>query len=251
MPLKSSFLFQEILMKNLFLSLWIVFFASCPLHAQNGAAVETPEVKGRVAWFVYTSMPEGVENPMMVMTGKDLVQVTLSKRSPSDPVKIPDDGILRIVRKVENPEDPKKPSYKILAQATIAKEVNKALIILIPAAKNPEGLLFQAGVEDLANFKGGDWLYINMTKLRVGIEMGKTKMELKPSEIKIYNPPSLSEPTNMPIRYNYYNPEKEQWKILSASTVVIYPTRREICIFSWDPRYDRVDYHGITFPVSE
>jgi hypothetical protein len=28
------------------------------------------------------------------------------------------------------------------------------------------------------------------------------------------------------------------------------PTRREICIFSWDPQYNRVDYHGITFAVA-
>jgi hypothetical protein len=38
--------------------------------------------------------------------------------------------------------------------------------------------------------------------------------------------------------------------MLSASTIVLQSTRREICIFSWDVSLERVDYHGITFPVT-
>lgn len=41
-----------------------------------------------------------------------------------------------------------------------------------------------------------------------------------------------------------------QSDLLRASPVVLLPTRREICIFSWDPRFGRIDYHGLTFPVS-
>jgi hypothetical protein len=51
------------------------------------------------------------------------------------------------------------------------------------------------------------------------------------------------------VSYSYFHPEKNEWKVLSASTIVLYPTRREICIFSWDPRFKRMDYHGITLPV--
>jgi hypothetical protein len=53
----------------------------------------------------------------------------------------------------------------------------------------------------------------------------------------------------MPIRYRYFHPVENEWKMLSASTVGIMPTRREICIFSYDERFKRIDYHGITFPV--
>jgi hypothetical protein len=194
-------------------------------------------------------MPEGLENPVSVMTGKDIVSVTLSKRAPSDPVKIPADGLLRIVRKVENPDDPKKPLYITLAQAMVPEGVVDALIILTPAVKNPKGLVFQSKVLDLAHFKGGNSLYLNMTQLQVRVDLGKANMVVKPGEIKIHDDPSLSEPTNIPIRYSYYHTEKKEWKLLSASTIVAYPTRREICIFSWDPRYNRIDYHGITFPV--
>jgi len=236
-------------MKNLFLCLWTAFFAVSPLIAQDDAGGEERQAKGRVAWFVYTSMPEGLENTVSVMSGKEISEVTLSKRSPSEPVKIPADGILRIVRKLDVSKEPGKPAYMTLAQANIPEGVGKALIILIPAAKNPEGLLFQTKIQDLASFKGGDSLYLNMTNLRVGVELGKTTMEIKPGEVRISDAPAPSEPVNMPIRYSYFHPVKQEWKMLSASTIVVYPTRREICIFSWDPRFNRVNYHGITFPV--
>lgn len=236
-------------MKNLFLCLLIGFSAVSPLIAQDDGGDEPRKARGRVAWFVYTSMPDGLENPVSIMSGEDLIEVTLSKRSPSRPVKIPADGILRIVRKVDNLENPGKPAYLTIARAKVAKGVNKALIVLMPVSKNSRGLLFQTQIQDLATFKGGDWLYLNMTNLKVNVTLGKTNLEVKPGASKIHKAPRLSEPVNIPIRYSYYHPVKKQWKMLSASTVVLRPTRREICIFSWDPRFKRIDYHGITFPV--
>ena len=218
--------------------------------AQEAASREPHQAKGRVAWLVYTSMPEGFENPVSVLTGKDIVKVTLSKRAASEAVHIPADGCLRIVRPSENP-DPKQPQYLTLAQANIPDGVSKALIILVPAAAPQGDLVFQAKVQDLATFTGGSYLYLNLTSLNVGVEMGTTKLALKPGDTKIYAAPVLEKATNVPLRYSFFEPTQHQWQVLSASTVVLQSTRREICIFSWDPRFGRVDYHGITFPVTQ
>lgn len=238
-------------MRTALLHLWIGFLAVSPLSAQDNETREARPAGGRLAYFVYSSMPEEMENPVTVMTGKDLGQLSLSKRSTSEPVKIPADGIIRIVRRLENPQDPAKPSYLTLAQVQIPEGVSKALVILVPIPKTESGLLFRAKVQDLATFNGGDYLYLNLTNMQVGVEMGTTKIGLKPGETKIYNPPDPTGAANMPIRYSFYHPTQQQWKMLSASTVVLRPTRREICIFGWDPRFNRVDYHGITFPVSD
>lgn len=238
-------------MKSVLLHFWIGFLAVSPLSAQDDDNREPRQASGRVAYFVYTSMPEEVDNPVTVMTGKDLAQLTLSKRSTSEPVKIPADGIIRLVRRMENPQDPAKPTFLTLGQVQIPDGVGKALVILVPVPKTQSGLLFRAKVQDLAAFKGGDYLYLNLTTMQVGIEMGTTKIALPPGETKIYTAPDLAVSTNMPIRYSFYHPTQQQWKMLSASTVVLQPTRREICIFSWDARFNRVDYHGITFPVTQ
>jgi len=218
--------------------------------AQEVSVEDKPQVpKDRLAWFIYTRMPEDMENPVSVMSDKDVVPVTLSKRSASDPVKVPADGIIRIVRKAEKPKDPENPEYLTLAQALVPEKVEQSLIILTPSDPNPEGLVFQCRVVDLAGFKGGSILYLNMTQKEVRVELGKIKTIIKPDESEFFSDPALSKPASMAINYSFYHPEKKEWKMLSSSTIVVYPTRREICLFSWDPRYERIDYHGISFPV--
>ncbi len=238
-------------MQKVFLSLFLGIFALSPLCAQTEKPPE-PEKKaaGRVAYFVYTSIPDDVENPVTIMTGTETTQLNLSKRAASEGVKIPADGIIRLVKKMDNPQDPAKPIWKTLAQTTIAENINKALVILLPAPKNTNGIVFQARILDLAGFKGGDYLYLNLTTLNVLVEMGTTKIEIKPGETKIYDCPKLAGPTNVAIRYNFFHPKLQEWQMLSASTVVLRDTRREICIFNWDAQYERMDYLGITFPVT-
>lgn len=235
-------------MKNILLCLFLGFYIASPLFAQENGDGKPPQLKGRVAWFVYTNMPKGVENPVNVMSGKDISQVLLSKLSPSDPVKIPADGILRIVRRIENPKDPKNPTYLTLAEAIVPKTVSAAMIILMPAPKNPKGLVFRAKVQDLAAMKGGDTMFLNMTNLKIGIELGKEKLVVVPGQGKIHNPLGTKKTVSLPIRLSYFHPKRKKWDMITASTVALYSTRRELCIFNWDVQFQRVDFESITFP---
>lgn len=238
-------------MKNVLLCLCLGFCAASPLFAQADGSAEPRQAKGRVAWFVYTSVPEGLENPVSVMSGKDVSQLLLSKLSPSDPVKIPADGILRIVRKIENPKDSEKPEYITLAQATVPETVSNAIVILMPVAKNSNGLLFKTKVQDLAGFKGGDTMFLNMTNLKIGVELGKEKIQIEPGQSNIHNPLGGSKSVSLPIRLSFFHPERQEWDMITASTVALYSTRREMCIFNWDTRFNRVDYESITFPATQ
>jgi hypothetical protein len=220
-----------------------------PLFAQDQAPSEPEAPRGRVAWFVSTSIPAGLENPVAYISGTDVGEVTLSKRSPSESVKIPADGVLRLVRKIPNPEDPEKPKYLTLAQATVPEGVNQALLILVPTSQKPGEMVFNTKVQDLARFKNGDWMYLNLTTQDVRVDMGKTVIPLKSGATALFDASAYKEPTNLPIRYSIFRKEDQQWQMLSASTVVIYPTRREMCIFSWDEQFNRINYHGITLPL--
>jgi len=230
--------------------LLIVLCVTSVADAQNSSEREPRAARGRLAWIVYTSMPEGVANPVTVMTGRDILEVALSKRSPSEPVRIPQDGILKIVRESDQPAGSGQTPYLTLAQAYVPEGVNRALIILMPASQPRGDLIFNAKVQDLAKFKGGDWMFLNLTNVQVGVDMGQTSMVMKPGQIQIYDASASAGAELMPIRYRYFHPVQEEWKMLSASTIGIVPTRREICIFSIDPRFQRIEYHGITFPVS-
>lgn len=236
-------------MKKYLLCVCLLFSAFLPLVGQDDSGGTAKREAGRLVWFVYTAMPDGVKNPVKVLGGKEVTEVKLDAYMASEPVKIPDDGIIRIVRDIPPPEIGGKPKYVVLAEARIPESVRKALIILAPLAK-PEGdLLFQAKVQDLASFKGGDRLFINLSDTNIGVKIGDTSVTVPAKQANTYSSPILAEPANMPIIYNYYHPEQKKWKLLTATTVVIMPTRREICIFNNGSRLGKIEKHGILFPV--
>lgn len=238
-------------MKNLLIHFLVLLCGGLALAAEKADDSAARQPRGRLAWFVYTSLPKDIENPVDVMTDSKITRVMLSARAASAPVRIPADGVIRIVRKVDDPKNPAKFTYLTLAQAAVADGVAEALIILIPITNPQDSRVFHARVQDLASFKGGDSLYLNLTNLNIGVELGKTSIPIKPGETKIHNAPPLDKPTDIPIRYSFYQPVQKKWQTISASTIVQQATRREICIFSWDPRFERVDYRGITFPVTQ
>ena len=238
-------------MRSVTRHLILALCASSLLAAQNEEDGQTNKARGRTAWFVATSTPEGLENPITVLSGKDLIEITLSKRSASEAVKIPQDGILRVVRKTDKPVKPGELPYITLAQATVAEGIHKALVILVPNGKQGDERIFNTAVHDLSKFKGGDWMFLNLANVNVAVDMGKTNLEVKPGQTRIFDSPPLNAPIDMPIRYRFFHPVQKEWKMLSASTIMLYPTRREICIFSVDPFFKRLEYHGITFPPLE
>lgn len=231
-------------------SLLVTLSFLLPLAAQEDEDGEKRQPRGRLAWFIVTSLPDGLENPVRVMTGNKIEEVILSRRMSSGPVKIPADGIIRMVRPVAAPETPDGPAYETLAQVRIPDGMQKAAVILIAADEKQAPLVYTTKVQDLSEFTGGDFLFMNFTTANMMVRLGDKRLPLKPGASRIFRAPALDQPLNTPISYHYFHPTKQEWKMLSASTVVMQPTRREICIFNWDPRYQRVSTHGITFPVT-
>jgi hypothetical protein len=156
-------------MKLLFSVLAVVSIGFHPLFAQEDSGEAAKKASaGRIAWFVAASIPENLENPVKVMTEGKITEMFLSTRQSSDPVKIPADNVISLVKEIEGPKDPSKPPYHILAKAAIPEQFQKVLIILVPTGKAPgEGLAFHTKVQDLSGFKGGDYYFLNLTKANV------------------------------------------------------------------------------------
>lgn len=238
-------------MRKLLGQLCFLFAFILPLVAQTETDTEKRDATGRTAWFACLAKPDDLENPVKVLAGEKLTELDLPQYMASKAVKIPTDGIIRIVRMVPDPANPAKPKYLVLAEAKIPESVREALVILNPLAK-PEGdLLFLTKVQDLASFKGGDRLYINLSDTNIRVRLGKTTVPVAPARSNIYESPKLAEPANMPIMYEFYHPLRKEWKILSASTIVLRPTRREIFVFNNGTRLGNIKKHGILFPVPQ
>lgn len=231
------------------LSLILLTLSMAP--AQDAAPEEKREEKGRQARFVCTSLPEGLENPVRVQSGKEIVPVVISKYNASDAVKIPADGIIRIVREIPNPKDPQSPQYLTLAQATIPETINEAVIILVPMEKSANGLIFHTKVQDVGAFKGGETMFLNLTNTKIGIELGTAKIALDSGQVKTHNPLGTSTTVSLPIRLSFFDAGKKEWAMITASTVALYASRRELCMFIWDSRFNRVDFESVTLPAAK
>lgn len=229
--------------------LTLLLFGTSILHAQESGDAEERKLRGRKVWLVATHMPDDVENPLTVMVGKEFHKIAMSKRRASKAVAMEDQQIVRIVRLIPNPEDPEKPTIKVLAQASVPINMRQALVILIPVKKEGQDIRFHTKVQDLTKFRGGDYLFLNLTPNKVAVQLGEQKLGVAPGETSIYDASEIKESTNAEVRYHFFDAVKSDWQLISASTVVLRPTRRELCIFSWSEQYKRIDYHGITFPV--
>ena len=236
-------------MRKVLCFICLLFLGILPLAAQSNSGDFKPRKPGRSAWFACTSIPDSVENPVKVMSDGKLTELKLPRYMASDPVKIPADGIIRIVREVPDPEDPAKIKYLVLAEAKIPENVREALIILFPLPKPKGDLIFKTKVQDLASFKGGDRFYINLSNTHIRVKLGDTKVTVAPKKANIYKAPVLAKPINMPIMYQFYHPVQKKWRIMSASTVVLRPTRREINIFNDGTRIGNIKKHKVLFPV--
>ena len=183
------------------------------------------------------------------MSGKDVVDLELPRFMASKPVRIPEDGVIRIVREIPDPEDDTKVKYLVLAEATIAAGVDEALIILLPLPEPKGNLIFATMVQDLASFKGGDRMFINLSKTPVRIKFGETIVNVAPKKVNIYRPKNLARPTNMPVMYEFYHSVQKRWRMITASTIVLRPTRREINVFNEGTRIGNIQKHKILFPL--
>jgi len=207
--------------------------------------------QGRTVFICASSIPDDIDNPTLIQTSRGITELTLSRRSSSQPVQVPADGQVAVVREIPDPANPEEMIYQALARATVPEGVNQALIMLmaLPEAQ-PNGIRFHATVHDLSEFRGGGYMFLNLTRVNVEVRMGDERLRIAPGRNTISNARNTGEVSTVPISYHFHDPRSDEWRLISASTVARIPTRREIAIFSWDERYNRISYHGITFPVA-
>jgi len=90
---------------------------------------------------------------------------------------------------------------------------------------------------------------INLSNSQVRVRFGDTKVDVPARDANLYAAPKITKPTNMPVMYEFFHPEQKKWRMLTASTVVLRPTRREIHVFNEGSRVGKIEKHKILFPI--
>ena len=217
-----------------------------PLQGQV-PALDGEKDTGRRAWIVVADSTESLANPLTVLTAEKVLKVQMFAREVGDPIPVDKTGVVKVVKVVNGPDG--KVAYQNLAVAQLGEKVREALIVLIPKGEKEEGLMFKSNVIDLADFKKGGCLYVNLVKTHIGITIGDLKAKVPPGGIKFINALENQKDDVLPIRFVYEIPKdpKPDWKLMTASQIPLYMSRREICIFFFNKEIENVDFRGMTF----
>jgi hypothetical protein len=204
---------------------YTICFGALLLFACQCVSAQTPtekakEVSGRKAWLVATSMPDDVSNPLKILSNNELHEVKIYLRSIVHPVKVDDTGIVRAVKEIVS--DNGQVSYENLSLSTLPEGVREALIVLVPRKDGAAGLRFNSKVIDLAEFKGGGCLYVNLVGTKIGIVVGEHKALVKPGEMKFINALGEKEKEAKLVSFFYEVPKEEEWKLMNSFKKGIY-----------------------------
>ena len=220
-------------------------FLTAFVHAQ-----QQPKLGARKAWFALTFDVPEEHNPASILVGSDVVEVILNQRQVGRPIQIPKDGMIRFIEQGEVDPATNKPKITVLGKAVIPEKIRNALVILSPTPEKEAPLIYRTSVQDLGRFQGGNIMYLNLTNTKVAVTIGDERLIVDPARRQIHVPPKRNAPFAAPVSYHFQDPADKRWKLLSASTIAVNPKRREICVFSPDPRFNRINYRGIMFPVA-
>lgn len=236
------------ILKSVWFCCMTLVVATC-LSAQPALPGEDKEPRRR-AWVVVANTPESLANPLPVMSGGKVHEVRLHPREIGDPIPVDKNGAIRVVKAITKPNG--EIAYEDLARCVMAEGVREALIVLVAKEEDEEGLLFKSKVIDLSKFKEGGCLYVNLVKTKIGITIGEEKATVPPGGMEFINLPGDQKAVVKPIRFFYEIPKKAEdkeaeWKLMTASRMAIYRSRREICIFFYDKEIENVNFRGIHF----
>jgi hypothetical protein len=92
-------------------------------------------------------------------------------------------------------------------------------------------------------------MYINLSKSRIGVEIGRNKKMVNPGGLEILSVAAGNEEESIPYRYSYFQSDKQRWMPVSASVTIASMLQREVFIFSASQDTGRIRCKGITFPV--
>jgi hypothetical protein len=212
-----------------------------------GQTPTEPEVKGRRAWVVATTIPEDVPNPLPVMAGERLHEVRMHLRSVGQAIPIDESGVVRAVKPITGEDG--EITYQELSRSRVPEGVREALIVLVPDTRGSDGTGFRSKVIDLSKFKKGGCLYVNLVKTKIGITIDEQKTVVKPGGMEFINPLAREDQGVFTVGFFYevFDQPDAEWKLMTSSKMAIYRSRREICIFYYNEEIDNVDFRGIPF----
>lgn len=214
----------------------IILFAALQCEAQE------PTAKVSAAFYAFVTVP-GHESVMVPSAAGSFEEIRLSTANIVGPHScVVTDGKITI-HSAGATEGNGKLSRPVIASCAIKKEMNKALVLLFPAAKDAAEkyrcLVFN---HDLADFPLGVYRLVNLSDKPVRGAVGREFVKAEPGGIA--NLEIKGEPGQiLPVRFEFS--EKERWNLLTETRAAVRKDRRWLMFIYQDPSTGRMNIRSI------
>ncbi len=202
-------------------------------------------------WFAcITELKGGLSSPISIVSDKRKFQVELPNFQVSESVKLKS-GNFRITRSLPKTFELEEIKRLTLCKVKIPANMSRALVLLQPIVDSKGRSSYTAKVQRMSNFKGGDRLYVNLSDYEMKVSIGAKTVRVAPSRSAMYGAPDLhNESKSVPIMHELFHPKKKKWIKAFASTTVLRPKRRRICVFRNGRRMAKIKKHYLLFTVA-
>jgi hypothetical protein len=141
------------------------------------------------------------------------------------------------------------PSFKVFGQAPALAAPKQLLLLVRKGQKNEDGFDVLPIDNDVGNFGGGKFLFMNLAKVDIAGEVGGQKFAVKPGGNTIVKP--HPEPNGRMFHATFYFRHNEEPKPFFTSKWPANPMARSLVFFFHDPVSKQLSMHSIRDIVPE
>jgi hypothetical protein len=199
------------------------------------------EVSLQFVSFPISENSEPIE--LLVGEGKSLaVELPTTNLSPVYKVPAMSQWVLG---KMEVGEKEQK-TFKVYGKAESSGTAIQLILVIKKGVTFADGLKLIPIKYDPADFAGGDFFMMNTTKVDIGIDLGATKVGLKPDTFKLVKPEASREVEgNKQLFIKVYFRNEEKMTAFYSSTWRLNDKARSLVVFYHDPDNHRIRTHTI------
>lgn len=175
--------------------------------------------------------------PVELLIGKEkTIEVETPGNELSPTYKVPPLGSIVVGKTTQNEEG--DPVFEVYGKAKSITATKQIILLIRKGKKNSDGFVVLPINGELANFRGGSFLFINASKLNVGGAIGDKKFGLKPGQQKLLKPAANHEAGICQVTLAYQR--KEKWKTFYDTRWPSNKKYRSLIFFHQDPATGRL-----------
>lgn len=194
----------------------------------------------------FVSFPKSLDTqPVELVVGEGKsIEIELPANRLSKEYEVPRMEKWVLGRSVPSPEG--KTVFKSFGEAPALSAKKQLVLVIRGGVKNPDELTLLPFACDQTGFSGGDYLFVNMTKVDIAGEAGSTKFALHPKQNRLVSPEPSEEKDDRKYLYvTMYFRTQEKAKTFYTSTWRFSEKARSMVFFYHEPNNDRLKIHTI------